>query len=307
MLNQNYFVSKEYILTQVTQEAIFEYYFGQKIDLAKKYKSPLRDDKTPGCSFFHGQSGDLLFFDSKEGNMDCFKFIMLLHNCSYYDAIIRIKIDFNLIKNRNVQIINEEKEPYLKKIQIKKKPFTPKELEFWQVPDMVVTEELLAKYGIFSISDLWFNGVYKGYNLNMTFAYKQKNPYSYQIYKPLEQKNRKFRTNDGSYIYGWDDLEIGKDVYINKSPKDWFYAKIAEYNSIAPLGEGFNIPVEKIEYLKNNCKNIYLCYDNDDAGRRYTEKVIKQYPFIIPKFPLIGKDFTDMCKNRGINWVKENW
>lgn len=307
MLNQNYFVSKQYILSQVTQESIFEYYFGQKIDLSKKYKSPLRDDKTPGCSFFYGQSGDLLFFDSKEGNMDCFKFMMLKFSCSYYDSIIKIKLDFNLIKSRNIQIINEEKEPYLKKIQIKRKPYTEKELEFWQLPDFEVTEELLTQYDIYSISDLWFNGVHKGYKLVDTFAYKQTNPYSYQIYKPFAEKSQKFRTNDGSYIYGWDSLKPGDEVDINKGPKDNFFAKVAGYNSIGPIGEGFNIPPEKMEFLRFNYKKVYLCYDNDDAGKKYTEKIVKQYPFVIPRFPLIGKDFTDMIKNRGINWVKNNW
>jgi hypothetical protein len=308
MQSQNYFVSKQYILSQVTQESIFEFYFGQKIDLAKKYKSPLREDKTPGCSFFYGQSGDLLFFDSQEGNCDCFRFIMLKFRCSYYDAIIKIKMDFKLIKSANIKIINEEKEPYLKDIAIKRKQFTPRELEFWQLPDMVISEELLAAYGIFSISDLWFNGVYKGYNLVDTFAFKQDFPYHYQIYRPYADKTLKFRTNDGSYIYGWHRLNDSEDVYINKGPKDNFFASVIGYNSIGPMGEGFNIPEDKIAYLKGKYKRIFLCYDNDDAGKKYTEKIIKQYPFIIPKFPPDEfKDFTEAAKIKGAEWMKINW
>jgi len=301
-------MSKEYIFSQVNQESIFEFYFGQKVNLSSKYKSPLREDKTAGCSFFYGNSGDLLFFDSKEGNMDCFKFIMMKYNCDYYTAIIKIKMDFKLIKSANVQIINEEKEPFLKTIGIKRKPFTKKELEFWQVPGMVIDEELLKSYGIFSISDLWFNDKYVGSNLYNVFAYKQTNPNCYQIYSPFKDKSQKFRTNDGSYIYYTAKLDFTKDnLIINKSPKDSFYANITGFNSVGIISEGVNISEEKMQFFQDSFKNIYICLDNDIAGERYTEKLLKKYPFLISRPPLVGKDYTDMCKEKGIEWVKNNW
>jgi hypothetical protein len=301
-------MSKQYIFTQVTQESIFEYYFGEKIDLAKKYKSPLREDITAGCSFFYGNSGDLLFFDSKEGNMDCFKFIMMKFNCDYYTSIIKIKMDFKLIKSANTKIINDEKEPYLKEISIKRKPFTEKELKFWQLPDMEITEELLTSYGIYSISDLWYNGIYKGYNLVDTFAYKQTLPYNYQIYRPFAEKNYKFRTNNGSYIYYKDRLDLNKEeVIINKSPKDSFYANVAGFNSIGVISEGVNISDETMQFLQSKFSKIYVCLDNDTAGQNYTEKLIKKHSFLIPRPPLFGKDYTDMIKEKGVKWVQNNW
>lgn len=307
-MNQNYFCTKEYILTQVSQEAIFEFYFGDKISLDKRYKSPLRVDPSPGCSFFYGSSGDLLFFDSQYGNMDCFSFIMKKFNCGYYDAIIKIKLQFSLIKGRTIHILNEEKEPNLKKIQIKRRDYTKEELEYWSLPDLEITQETLEKHKIYSISDFWFNDVHKGYNLKHCYAYKQNKPYSYQLYRPFEDKNRRFRTNDGSYIYGKDELDPSlEEAIINKSPKDSFYARIAGYNSIGTIAEGFIIPPEYMEYLRTTFKRVYICYDNDEAGVKYTEKLVKQYPFLIPRYSLIGKDFSDMIKKQGVEWVRKNW
>ena len=85
---------------ELTQEvlAIFEYYFGEKISLNRSYKNPLRIDNNPGCKFFIGRTGKLLFIDTSRRNSvrDCFGFICDKYNCKLYKALQIINRDFKL-------------------------------------------------------------------------------------------------------------------------------------------------------------------------------------------------------------------
>jgi hypothetical protein len=306
-MNQYYFFTKDYIYSKVSQETIFEYYFGEKISLSKRYKSPLRKDSSPGCSFYYGQSGDLLFYDSKEGSMDCIKFIMSKYNLSFFDTMVKIKTD--LIELQTIKKSSDfETKNSLKKIEIKKRNFNQQELDYWQIPDEIIKEDDIVSEGIFSISDLWYNEEHKYSNLNMCFAYKQSEIYSYQIYRPLLDKSLRFRTNNGNFIYSFDKLDFSYDyVLINKSKKDNFYARFLGYNSIGIISENINISDKVLEFLKLKFKKIYLCLDNDETGIKYSNKLKSILPEIILKPSLHGKDFTDMCKIKGGDWVKNNF
>jgi hypothetical protein len=56
-------LTKENILDLISEEQIFERYFGQKVDRRKKYVSPFREDKNPDCTFYRSKSGILYFKD----------------------------------------------------------------------------------------------------------------------------------------------------------------------------------------------------------------------------------------------------
>lgn len=52
----------ESVLNRTTQESIMEHYLGVEVSKAR-FCNPLRNDKSPGCSFFYSHEGMLFFKD----------------------------------------------------------------------------------------------------------------------------------------------------------------------------------------------------------------------------------------------------
>ena len=107
----------------------------------------------------------------------------------------------------------------------------------------------------------------------------------------------------------------GDDLVITKSLKD--AAVLYEYGitAIAPCSENVFITDAQYQKLKTKFKNIYLNYDNDEAGLKAMCKIKKQYPELKVLFlPRHGgdKDISDFRKAHGhkktldlINNIKE--
>lgn len=91
-------LTKDNVLKEVHEKTIFEFYFGESINLNDSYKNPLRSDPNPGCKFFIGRNGKLLFIDFSRKNsvVDCFGFICKKYDCDLYTALKRINKDFRL-------------------------------------------------------------------------------------------------------------------------------------------------------------------------------------------------------------------
>ncbi len=90
-------ISKEIILSHITEEMIFEHY-GIPIKRGL-FRSPLRADKRPTCSLYKNKNGRLIMKDfGSDFCGDAFSFVMSLYNCSYYSALQIIANDFNIIE-----------------------------------------------------------------------------------------------------------------------------------------------------------------------------------------------------------------
>ena len=89
-------IDKSYIYDNISQERIIEHYLGIS---PKKglFRSPLRNDKTPTCSFYKNNKGDIIFNDfSGHFKGNCISIVMYKFNCSYSDALKIIANDFGL-------------------------------------------------------------------------------------------------------------------------------------------------------------------------------------------------------------------
>lgn len=309
------FLSKEYLFDKLGQENIFSYYFGEEINLLNRYKNPLRTDPSPGCTFYYGKSGDLLLYDSQMGAIDAIKFVMLKYNLSYYLSLIKIKYEFNPINELKIKNEIQEKSQYLVSIKIKKRDFSLKELEYWSLKDLNITQKNLNDYEIYATSHLWFDvnidgtivEKYKGSQEEFTFAYSLNTPYQYQIYKPFESKDKKFRCTNVKYIFEETHKEKNY-IILNKSRKDNFYAQFTGFNSTGIIAEGLNLDFEFMKELYNTYEKIFIMFDPDEAGRKAVEKAQKTFPFIIPIFAPYGKDLTEMYKldlPQSIDWLNQ--
>lgn len=96
-------LTKEYILSKVSEEEIFEHY-GIKVQKGL-FCSKLRQDKRPTVSFYRNKSGRLIMHDFGDSSfIDCFSYVQILFDVSYYMALQIIANDFKLINRPDIPI-----------------------------------------------------------------------------------------------------------------------------------------------------------------------------------------------------------
>ena len=109
--------------------------------------------------------------------------------------------------------------------------------------------------------------------------------------------------HDKSVISLWTKVpEKGNKIVICSSLKDalclWANTGIP---SIAVQGEGYSISETAINELKRRFDNIYILFDNDEAGKKDGIKLSEQTGFknlVLPEFKG-GKDVSDLFKTKG--------
>src|SRR6478609_2267374 len=91
-------ITKEFILSKVTEEQIFIKYLGIEPKDKGSFTNPLRgNDSSPGCSFYVNPQGKWIFKDFAGGfSWDCFNVVEYAFNCSFKDSLIRVGIDFDI-------------------------------------------------------------------------------------------------------------------------------------------------------------------------------------------------------------------
>ena len=149
-------LSKELILSRFSEEQLMEYYL--RIPVKKGlFRSPLRDDKNPTCSFFRNNKGTLLFKDFATGQcLDIFSIVQQMFKCNYFEALKIIANDFGIIQNKSIKRnpgkINENpikiEDKELSKIQVEIQDFTDLELKWWE--KYGITKDILQKYQVYS-------------------------------------------------------------------------------------------------------------------------------------------------------------
>jgi DNA primase len=109
----------------------------------------------------------------------------------------------------------------------------------------------------------------------------------------------------------------GETLVITKSLKDCMLLYELGIPAIAPCSENLFVSQKQFEKLKNKFKNIFLFYDNDQAGISNMNKIRKQFPGLIVTFiprHLEAKDISDFYFKYGkkrtielINKAKEHY
>lgn len=313
-------ISKETILKYVTQEEIMRRYFPFEVSLNKKYCNPFREDRNPGCTFKYSRSGVLYFLDWAYGiNYDCFKVASEHFKENNFQKLLkRIDKDFSLnlmpstlkIKNR-MNITQEQKQVFIgtpkkKNYHIEfNKQFSKKELEYWSQYN--VSLDILNKYGVKSVFRFYFSEdeYIDGTNASPIFYYPvgEKN---YQIYCPFRRKEQKFYSMiEREQLFGTNELpEKTKRLIITKSPKDVLLFASIDIPAISVFGEKVKPTKEQIQYLTNKTDYLYINFDSDEVGTKAATDLKNIYPEFFTNSSLIyseiEKDFSDLCKEKGV-------
>ena len=309
-------ITKDYLLERASQETYLEYYLGIPVKKGL-YKSPLRKDDKPTCSFYRNRSGDIIFKDfSGQFSGNFISVVMYKYSCSYYMALKIIANDFGYIKHkkltRNTKPIvisnNTFKDDKGAKIQIEAKDFSLKELLWWK--QYGITEKILKKFRVFSCKTVFLNDkIFTKSNLARPIFgyYRGKNSDDlelWRIYLPFHRSNEpRFLSNwKSSMIQGIKQLPKEGDVLIiTKSLKDVMCLYALGYNAIAPNSENIFLTENQYNKLKEKFKHIILFYDNDLAGISNMNKIRKKYDIKCLWIPrhYECKDISDFYKKYG--------
>lgn len=323
-------LTKDFVLSKISQEQIFEYYLGIKVDTNTLITAPpvLRpSDRTPTCSFYYSDNGKLRFRDWAGYFWgDCFDVVgYVLREDSkskrgfglILDQICR---DFRLHKysDRNIDtgstfdvrdaITKVKKKTF---ITFKGRMWNQQDAEFWKAGN--ISSKLLEKARVYPCSYIWVNN-------NLIYNFNPKDPaYAYyftendiKIYFPLRKEYR-FIGNT-SYLQGSDLLVPDEIGIITKSYKDVLSMKTFDLQAVAPSSESTPISKEQWFKLKWKCSHWFTLMDFDRQGVVMTNKLRNLYPvqplffgsFHFPKFSNKHfkvfrnvKDFYDFVKHYG--------
>jgi len=304
-------IDKKYILERLSQEEIFEKYLGIPVYIGRRFKSPLRQDKTPTCSLKY--IGKVLWMQDWSGHFrgDCFNLVERMYNCNFYRACEIIASDFDLIKKniRKERVIENDYVNSVTDIRVRWRPFKKEDEKFWG--EFGITEPLLNFFKVAPIKEMWVNGSLKYTHRDNDLAYAYYfGPGKFKIYFP-NRKELRFRCNT-NVLQGYDQLpEKGDIVIITKSMKDIMTLKAMGYYAVAPQSESIIPSEEEIKELKSRFSNVYSFYDFDLAGIRSANKMRKLYD-VKPIFLTNGrfgtknyfsKDVSDLVKKRGIDFA----
>ena len=315
-------IDKGYLLSKYSEETYMEYYLGIEVKKGL-FRSPLRQDNTPTCSFYRNKSGELIFHDfSGDFYGNFIDVVMRKYNVGYYKAMDIIAKDFGIIQgdsNVSESVIKkssnkiEKSEPA--NIQVEIKNFTKKELSWWK--EYGITEEILTKFHVYSCKNIFLNGnLVNINNNNLIFGYyggKKSKLELWRIYFP-ERKSYRFLTNwPSKKIQGFNELpKKGKLLVITKSMKDCMTLYSLGISAIAPNSEHLFISDNILNELKERFKYIVVMYDNDLPGISNMKKIKKNHPeliyYFIPRKYNV-KDISDFYKTykkkRTISFIKE--
>lgn len=308
-------LDKGEILERVSPLSIFEKYFGAEIVYGKKYQSPFRKDRDPSFVFFEGKS-KIRFYDFSTGKSgDCFDFISSLYQIPFSEVLKMINQDFNLGLGDNENITASKlvaassKKRKEKLFQVKVQKFTESDLAYWI--QFGITEEILKKYKIFSLREVWLNKeLYATYsNEDPIFGLYFPNTEHIKIYRPVTKfkKNKWIGNSSREDIHGENQLEYKSNtIILTSSLKDVMVLGLIGYEAIALNSEGAR-PSERVLSILNRYKSKYILYDNDTAGRNYAEMVRTLVPemIIIQVMDEKTKDPSDYFREYGIEKLKE--
>ena len=317
-------ISKELILSRFSEEQLMEYYLHLPVRRGL-FRSPLRRDKQPTCSFYRNNSGTLIFKDFATGqHLNVFGVVQEIFKCDYHEALRIIANDMGIVRDRelhrNPGKINESPtkitDKEMSKIQVEVQDFTDLELKWWG--KYGITLNILKKFNVYSCKHVFLNGnlLAKSQQHCPIFGYYGKKYQGIELWRCYFPKRTSFRfiTNwPSKKIQGYDQLpKEGKLLVITKSMKDCMTLYSCGISAIAPNSENLFVSDNMLNELKSRFKYVVVFYDNDRPGLYNMARIRREHPELvyisIPK-QYGSKDISDFYKDHGrketLNLIKK--
>lgn len=312
-------VSLNDIKSRVTEIDILSFYLNIK-ELPCVINSPFREDNRPSFGIYLSNKSQRVYYKDYATNDSGGLFDLLgkLWKCDYRKVLENINKDINKIDKGDIRLntkssvtIRSSNEHYsTSDLQCKIREWRDYDIEYWS--QYGISLKWLKYADVYPISHKIIiknqhKYVFKADKLAYAYVERKEGKVSLKIYSPYNKKYKWSNKHDNSVISLWTKIpEYGDILCICSSVKDslclWANTGIP---AICPQGEGFNMSNTAINELKRRYKQIFILYDNDEAGILDGKKLAEVTGFtnlILPKFNN-GKDVSDAYKILG----KEEW
>jgi hypothetical protein len=315
-INRKPVITKEFILSRISEIAIFEHYLCIPVQYDTFVSSPLRDNDThPSCKF--KQLDSYIGFKDFTGHFqgDCFKAVEFMYGLNFREAWVKIAQDFGLTDGNNSigRVTNKAYSKVVRKkavkatIEISSRKWSRDDLEFWSA--FGISTETLSRFNVKPCSVIWLNKKWSYTNdrKNPAYAYYFGRD-EYKIYFPLKPKGLSRFWSNGDNLQGINQLDLSRpDCIITKSLKDVMSLYELGYNAVAPPAEGALVKPEWMEYLCLSFREVIVLFDNDETGMEWAKKNSSTYnvPYIYLNPKEGVKDISDYRKSSTKEATKE--
>jgi len=308
------YLTPTYLLSKISQEDIWSYYTGLTPESSGLYKNPARYDASPGCKFFE-QSGYwwLCDFARNKKVYNCFTIIKELHRITYPACLALVCSDF-LTNRSNLNYIKPDV-IYIPKIikveriiECKLQEYTKQDIAY--LKSFFITSAICRKHKVYSVAMYWIDNkhVYSYRNSDPCFGYLEEG--KWKLYHYTRKEFRFISNINSSMLQGYEQLSYTHDdLIITKSKKDVMVYDCLDFEAVAPHSESLSRWEIHIPNLIKSYKQIFLNFDNDEAGELASNIVLNKYPNLIPFYiPKESgeKDISDYIKKYGIKKTKLN-
>ena len=302
-------VSLNDILSKVTEADIISYYLGI-IKIPCIINSPLREDKKPSFGLYSIDGNRIFYTDLSTGDKGgVFDLLGKMWNCSYKKVLERLNSDITKFKiSSTIKLYtpcnlsttyNYNKTTDL---QCKVREWRKYDIEYWE--SYGITLDWLKYAEVYPISHkiIIKDGhkyVFGADRYAYAYVEHKEGKVTLKIYQPFNKNGYKWSNkHDTSVISLWTKVpEYGERICICSSLKDalclWANTGIP---ALAIQGEGYRMSDTAISELKRRYKQVFILFDNDEAGLIDGKKLAEQTGFInlvLPKTEQ-GKDVSDM-------------
>lgn len=297
------------VKSKISEGEILSHYLGIT-HIPTVINSPLRKDKKASFGLYSTDGNKIKYKDlstnESGGIYDLLQQLWGMNFSQVIDKIYRDMISHNNITvKRTVPKCSVTKHTDHKSeitIKCKVREWRAYDIEYWN--SYGIPLKWLKYAEIYPISHKIIEKSGKRYTFGAdkyAYAYieRKEGNVSIKIYQPFNKLGYKWsNAHDGSVISLWTKVpKYGDRLCICSSVKDalclWANTGIP---AIAPQGEGYKLSDTAISELKRRYKNIYIMFDNDDAGILDGEKLAEETGFINLILPKIGdkKDISDI-------------
>lgn len=326
------FITKEDILNEIGENNVYKHYSSLPVKVNQIGISPLRNEKNASFGYFI-KNGEILFNDFVLGGGDCIKFVMLMFNLTWFEALSKIAIDFGIddgyivkknLKTQSKRVSNsfnfEDRNSLLENsnklvIQIKSRRWRMHDFLYWV--SFGIKKPTLELFDVIPVEYIFLNGQpISADKYAYAFREMKDDKVTYKIYQPFNEKYKWINNHNNSIWQGWTKLpEKANELVITKSLKDVMAINsVTSLPSISLQAESTKPKDKIIEELKDRFNTIYVLYDNDfdsevNWGEKFGTELSKKYNFIHLKIPdkFKCKDFSDLIKKYGEKESKRIW
>lgn len=294
-------INKTDLLNSISHEQVFLQFLGIYPEVGhKRYLSPFRSDKTPGCRF-EWYNGRLYFVENSMFNnklyWDIFDVVMYLHKCDFNTACQLIANQNNI--TLNTQVDTKQSNKFRPEVRFDFIPWEENNL-FGISNDQLLSENIYKVSNYYIRTQLgWSKNSLHDPTKTLCIAYHFPETNHVKLYFPNEVENKWYSNCSSKDVFGLNKVDYYASysdlLVISKSQKDRIVLDyLLDIPSIAVQNEGSYIADETMDLLKTKFKNIVIIFDNDDTGFRQAQKLSEKYDIPYSIIECDKKDIYEM-------------